>query len=69
MTHQREIKQKKVYKYFIIVMEPAADERLAMLEKRVADLEELLNLLLALKQSNVDFSNFTCEPIKLGTTR
>jgi hypothetical protein len=42
------------------------DERLAMLEKRVADLEELINLLLALKQSKVDFSNFTCEPIKLG---
>lgn len=49
-------------------MDPT-DERLAMLEKRVADLEELLNLLLALKQNKVDFSNFTCEPIKLGTTR
>jgi hypothetical protein len=49
-------------------MEPT-DERLAILEKRVADLEELINLLLALKQSKVDFSNFTCEPIKLGATR
>jgi hypothetical protein len=68
MTHQRKIKQKKVYNYFIIVMEPT-DERLAMLEKRVADLEELLNLLLNLKQRKVDFSNFTCEPLKLGTTR
>lgn len=49
-------------------MEPA-DERLANLEKRVADLEELLNLLLNLKQRKVDFSNFTCEPLKLGATR
>ena len=49
-------------------MEPT-DERLAILEKRVADLEELLNLLLNLKQRKVDFSNFTCEPIKLGTIR
>jgi len=67
MTHQREIKQKIVYTYFIILMEP--DERLAILEKRVADLEELINLLLNLKQRKVDFSNFTCEPLKLGTTR
>lgn len=45
------------------------DERLAILEKRVAKLEELLNLILNLKQRKVDFSNFTCEPLKLGTTR
>lgn len=49
-------------------MEPT-DERLAILEKRVKDLEELINLLMTLKHNKVDFSNFTCEPIKLGTTR
>lgn len=49
-------------------MEPI-EERVAMLEKRVSDLEELLNLLLNLKQRKVDFSNFTCEPLKLGTSR
>lgn len=47
-------------------MEPT-DERLAILEKRVADLEELVNLLMALKSKKVDLSMFSCEPIKLGT--
>ena len=65
MTHPKVIKAKKIYKYFIIVMEPT-DERLAILEKRVADLEVLLNLLIKLKNYNVDFSKFTCEPLKLG---
>lgn len=65
MTHQREIKQKKFYTYFIIVMEPT-DERLASLEQRVVELERLLDLLLKLKEYKVDFSKFTCEPLKLG---
>jgi hypothetical protein len=49
-------------------MEPT-DERLAILEKRVADLEELVNLLMTLKSLKVDLSNFSCEPIKLGVAR
>lgn len=47
-------------------MEPTDHERLAILEKRVADLENLITLLVKLKEHKVDFSNFTCEPIKLG---
>jgi hypothetical protein len=49
-------------------MEPT-DERLAILEKRVADLENLINLLMKLKEYKVDLSKFSCEPIKLGGAR
>jgi hypothetical protein len=46
-------------------MEPT-DERLADLERRVVELERLITLLVKLKEHKVDFSNFTCEPLKLG---
>jgi hypothetical protein len=48
----------------IPIIEPQTD-RIAVLEKRVSDLEELVELLMSLKQKKVDLSNFTCEPIVL----
>jgi hypothetical protein len=47
-----------------IVDEPQTD-RIAVLEKRVSDLEELVELLMTLKQKKVDISNFTCAKIDL----
>jgi hypothetical protein len=49
-------------------MEPI-DERVAVLEKRIAELTELVNLLLTLKQKKVDISDFTCAPIHLDGNR
>lgn len=49
-------------------MEPI-EERVAVLEKQIAELTELINLLLTLKQKKVDISNFTCAPIHLGENR
>lgn len=45
--------------------EPQTD-RIAILEKRITDLEELVKLLMTLKQKKVDLSNFTCERIDLN---
>jgi len=42
------------------------DERLATLEKRVSDLEQLINLILTLKSKKLDISNFTCQSIHLN---
>lgn len=44
--------------------EPQTD-RIAVLEKRLSDLEELVELLMTLKQKKVDISNFTCARIDL----
>jgi hypothetical protein len=41
------------------------NERIAVLEKRITNLEELVNLIMTLKQKKVDISNFTCAPIKI----
>jgi hypothetical protein len=49
-------------------MEPI-EERVAILERRIAELTELINLLLTLKQKKVDISNFTCVPIHLDGNR
>jgi hypothetical protein len=49
-------------------MEPI-EERVAVLERRIAELTELVNLLLTLKQKKVDISNFTCVPINLDGNR
>jgi hypothetical protein len=40
-------------------------DRIAVLEKRLSDLEELVELLMTLKQKKVDISNFTCARIDL----
>jgi hypothetical protein len=48
----------------IAIIEPQTD-RIAVLEKRVSDLEELVELLMSLKQKKVDISNFTCARIDL----
>lgn len=40
-------------------------DRIAVLEKRLSDLEELVKLLMTLKQKKVDISNFTCARIDL----
>lgn len=40
-------------------------DRIAVLEKRLSDLEELVELLMSLKQKKVDISNFTCARIDL----
>ena len=45
------------------------EERVAILEKRVAELTELINLILTLKEKKVDLTNFTCAPIHLGKNR
>ena len=45
------------------------EERIAVLEKRVDELTELINLILNLKSKKVDISNFTCEPINLDKNR
>jgi len=37
------------------------NERIAMLEKRVADLENLIHLILELKSRNVDLNKLTCK--------
>jgi hypothetical protein len=42
------------------------EERVAVLEKRVAELTELIHLILTLKEKKVDIKNFTCVPIHLG---
>lgn len=47
-----------------IIDEPQTD-RIAVLEKRLSDLEELVKLLMTLKQKKVDISNFTCARIDL----
>jgi|TARA_R110002126_G_scaffold62169_1_gene160268 hypothetical protein len=40
-------------------------DRLNILEKRVKELENLINLILTLKNYKVDLSNFTCDKIQL----
>jgi hypothetical protein len=45
------------------------EERVAILEKRLAELTDLINLILTLKKSKVDISNFTCQPIHLEKIR
>jgi len=45
------------------------EERIAILEKRVSELTELVNLILTLKKNKVDISNFTCAPIHLDNNR
>tara|TARA_R110002126_G_scaffold243153_2_gene386277 strand:- start:6091 stop:6282 length:192 start_codon:yes stop_codon:yes gene_type:complete len=40
-------------------------DRIAVLEKRLSDLEELVELLMSLKQKKLDISNFTCARIDL----
>lgn len=45
------------------------DERLVKLEKRVEELENLIDLLMTLKEKKVDISNFTCEKINLNSKR
>jgi hypothetical protein len=40
-------------------------DRIAVLEKRLSDLEQLVKLLMTLKQKKVDISNFTCATIDL----
>jgi len=44
-------------------------ERLNNLENRIIQLENLINLILTLKNYKVDFSNFTCDKIQLEGTR
>lgn len=46
-----------------------AEERIAVLEKRVDELTDLINLMLTLKKNKVDISNFTCAPIHLEKIR
>ena len=45
------------------------EERVAILEKRVAELSELIHLIMTLKEKKVDISNFTCAPIHLDKNR
>lgn len=45
------------------------NERIAVLEKRITDLEELVKLIMTLKQKKTDISNFTCETIKINDKR
>lgn len=45
------------------------EERIAVLEKRVSELTDLINLILNLKRNKVDISNFTCAPIHLEKVR
>lgn len=50
-------------------MDQPETDRIAVLEKRITNLEELVQLLMSLKQKKVDISNFTCEPIKINDKR
>ncbi len=50
-------------------MDQPETDRIAVLEKRISDLEELVQLLMTLKQKKLDISNFTCEPIKIKDKR
>lgn len=50
-------------------MDEEQKQRMDLFEKRIANLEELVDLLMSLKKKKLDISNFTCEKIDFNEKR